>query len=234
MPNELLITVDLIFIYSSVILFYKFLGKTGMYCWTVIATISANIEVLMIVNAFGMEQTLGNILFASTFIVTDILSETEGKKSANKAVIIGIFTSFIFILISQMWLLYTPNSNDWAYSPISKIFSNTPRLMLSSFVVYAIVQAFDVFAYHAIWKKTTEIFKSSRKFLWLRNNAATLLSQLLNSFLYNFAAFYGTYPVKTVLNIVFSSYIIFIVTSLLDTPVVYIARSLKEKGLVKQ
>lgn len=233
MPNELLLLIDLVFIYTAVVLFYRFLGKTGLYCWTVIATIAANIEVLMVVDAFGMEQTLGNILFASTFIVTDILSETEGKKAANKAVVIGIATSFVFIVISQLWLLYTPNENDWAFSPIKQIFSNTPRLMLSSFTVYAIVQVFDVFAYHAIWEKTTAKFGNSRKFLWLRNNAATLLSQLLNSFLYSFAAFYGIYPIKTVLNIVFSSYAIFIVTSLLDTPVVYAARKMKEKGLVK-
>ena len=72
------------------VLAYKFLGKTGLYCWTVIATIAANIEVLIVVDAFGMEMTLGNILFASTFLVTDILSEKEGKKESQKAVIIGI------------------------------------------------------------------------------------------------------------------------------------------------
>ena len=233
MPNELLLITELILIYSSVALAYRFLGKTGLYCWTVFATLTANIEVLLVVDAFGMEQTLGNILFASTFIVTDILSETEGKKAANKAVIIGILTSFIFILISQLWLLYTPNQNDWAYFPISQVFKNTPRLMLSSFGVYAIVQAFDVFAYHAIWAKTTAKFGNSKKFLWLRNNGSTLLSQLLNSFLYTFAAFYGMYPIKTVLNIVFSSFAIFTVTSILDTPVVYAARKMKEKGLIK-
>jgi len=66
-----------------------------------IATIAANIEVLIIVNAFGMEMTLGNILFASTFLVTDILSELYGKKEAQKAVYLGIATSVIFICISQ-------------------------------------------------------------------------------------------------------------------------------------
>ena len=62
-----------------------------MYCFTAIATITANIEVLIMVDAFGMEQTLGNILFASTFLVTDIISEVDGKKAAQKAVNIGIF-----------------------------------------------------------------------------------------------------------------------------------------------
>ncbi|MCI8314493.1 MAG: queuosine precursor transporter [Lachnospiraceae bacterium] len=226
MRNEFLLILSLVFIYTCVVLFYRFLGKAGLYCWTVLATIAANIEVLIVVNAFGMEQTLGNILFASTFLVTDILSETEGKRAANKAVLIGILTSGIFILISQSWMLYTPNANDWASPAIASVFANTPRLMLSSIIVYAIVQAFDVFAYHAIWTKTTKLCNDSKKFLWLRNNGSTLISQFFNTFLYTFAAFWGVYEIKTLMNIVFSSYVIFIFTSLLDTPAVYIARKL--------
>lgn len=181
MSNELLLIFSLVLTYACVVLFYRFLGKSGLYCWTVLATIAANIEVLIVVNAFGMEQTLGNILFASTFLVTDILSETEGKRAANKAVLIGILTSGVFILISQSWLLYTPNASDWASPAIASVFSNTPRLMLSSIVVYAIVQAFDVFAYHAIWAHTTKWCSDSKRFLWLRNNGSTLVSQFFNS-----------------------------------------------------
>lgn len=229
MSNELLLILSILFTYACVVLFYRFLGKSGLYCWTVLATIAANIEVLIVVDAFGMEQTLGNILFASTFLVTDILSETEGKKAADRAVVIGILTSGAFILISQSWMLYAPNENDWAAPAIAAVFSNTPRLMLSSIIVYAIVQAFDVFAYHAIWKKTTALCRDSRRFLWLRNNGSTLVSQFFNTFLYTFAAFWGIYGTKTLMNIVSSSYVIFIFTSLLDTPAVYAARKLAPK-----
>ncbi len=214
MNNEFLLIFSLVLNYTFVVLFYHFLGKSGLYCWTVLATIAANIEVLIVVNAFGMEQTLGNILFASTFLVTDILSETEGKHAANKAVVIGILT---------------PNANDWAFPAITSVFRNTPRLMLSSIIVYAIVQTFDVFAYHAIWAKTIKFCSDSKRFLWLRNNGSTLISQFFNTFLYTFAAFWGIYEIKTLMNIVFSSYIIFIFTSLLDTPAVYIARKLSPK-----
>lgn len=227
MSNELLLILSVLFIYFTVLLAYRFFGKTGLFCWTVFATIAANIEVLIVVVAFGMEQTLGNILFASTFLVTDILSETQSKKDANKAVLIGIMTSLIFILISQSWLLYTPGASDWASPAIAAVFSNTPRLMLSSLAVYAVVQTFDVFAYHLIWKKTASLCHDFKRFLWLRNNLSTMTSQLLNAFLYTFAAFYGIYETSTLFHIVFSSYIIFLITSLLDTPIVYLARKCK-------
>lgn len=229
MLNEIILIVSLIVIYSFVVLAYRFFGVAGLYCWTVFATITANIEVLMVVDAFGMEMTLGNILFASNFLVTDILSEKHGKKAAQKAVIIGIVVSVVFVLISQSWMLYTTNSNDWATPSIRAIFSNTPRLMAASIGVYAIVQAFDVFLYHAIWKKTTELCKDSKRFLWLRNNGATILSQILNTVLYTFAAFYGVYELKTLFNIILSTLVIYIFTSFLDTPAVYVARKISSK-----
>ena len=234
MRNEMLLMIALLLIYSAVVFFYRMWGRSGLYCWTVIATISANIEVLLLVDAFGMEQTLGNVLFASTFLVTDILSETEGKKAAKKAVTLGIVTSIAFVLISQSWLLYQPNGNDWAMPSIKAVFSNTPRLMISSIVVYAIVQMFDVWAYHFIWEKTEKKCENSRRFLWLRNNGSTLVSQFFNTLLYTFAAFFGVHSFGTLMNIVFSSYVIFIATSLLDTPAVYAARRLKEQEKIKE
>ena len=228
MPNELLLILSLIVLYGAVLVFYRLFGKLGLYVWTVIATISANIEVLILVDAFGMEQTLGNVLFATTFLVTDILSENHGKKEANVAVNIGIATSIAFIVISQSWMLYTPAASDFASPAIATIFSNTPRLMLASLIVYAICQKFDVWAYHAWWAFTNKKCGDSKKFLWLRNNGSTLISQLLNAILYTFGAFFGVYYIPTLISIVFASYVIFIVTSLADTPIVYLARKMKE------
>lgn len=226
MPNELLLILTLLLTFSGVLVFYKIFGKTGLHVWTAIATITANIEVLILVEAFGMEQTLGNVLFASNFLVTDILSELHGKEEANKAVNIGIAASIAFIFISQSWFLYTPAANDWASESIYAIFSNTPRLMLASFLVYAICQKFDVWAYHKWWAFTQKKFGDKDSFLWLRNNGSTLVSQLLNTVLYTFGAFLGTYDLETLLSICLSSYVIFIVTSLADTPFVYLSKKL--------
>ena len=227
--NELLLILSLIVIYSSVLIWYKLFGRSGMYCFTVFATIAANIEALILIDAFGMEMTLGNILFAATFLVTDILSETDGKKSAQKAVHVGIATNILFIIISQSWLMYVPSVNDWASPSIAAVFSNTPRMMLSSLLVYVIVQNFDVWMYHFWWDWSTKRWGSSRRFLWLRNNGSTLLSQMLNTVLFTGFAFWGTYDLPTLISIAISSYVIFIVTSLADTPFIYMARAIHEK-----
>lgn len=227
MSNEVLLILSLLVINTAVVVLFCMFREQGLYLWTVIATIAANIEVLIVVNAFGMEQTLGNILFASTFLVTDICSELYGKKSAQRAVYIGIATSVCFILISQSWLLYHPNETDWAMPHMQAVFSNTPRLMLVGIAVYVVVQMFDVWAYHKWWALTNKLCGDRKRFLWLRNNGSTLLSQLLNTVLFTWGAFYGIYSVETLISIALSSYVIFIVTSLVDTPFVYLARKMQ-------
>ncbi|MFI3238401.1 MAG: queuosine precursor transporter [Lachnospiraceae bacterium] len=228
MQNEMMLIGSLLVVYATVLLFYKVLGKSGLYVWTAFATITANIEVLILVDAFGLEQTLGNILFASTFLVTDILSETQGREYANKAVKVGIMTNLAFIVVSRSWFYYIPNANDWASDSIRVVFENTPRFMIVALVVYAITQAFDVWFYHMVWEKTTKLFGDSKKGLWIRNNASTMLSQLLNTILYTMLAFVGMYDTATLINIMIASYIIFFVTSLVDTPVVYLARRMNK------
>ena len=226
MPNEILIILSFLLIYGGVMLFYRLFGKNGLLAFNVMATLLANIEVLLVVRAFGIEMTLGNVLFASTFLITDILSENHGKKDANRAVIISTLCSVFFIAISQMWLLYTPSESDWASSSFRTIFSSTPRVVCASLIVYLISQLIDVWLYHKWWDWCRKHFGDEKKGLWIRNNGSTMISQMINTLLYTFLAFYGTYDIRTLLSIFISSYLIFFVTSLLDTPFVYWCRKI--------
>ena len=229
MTNELLIITSFVTIYGGVVAFYRFFGKNGLLAFNVLATLLANIEVLLLVKAFGVEMTLGNVMFASTFLITDIMSENLSRKDANRAVVISTFCSLVFIAISQMWLLYTPGENDWASGAFHTIFSSTPRIVCASLLVYLISQLTDVWLYHKWWEWCRKRFGDEKKGLWIRNNGSTMVSQLLNTLLYTFFAFYGTYDIKTLMSIFISSYIIYFITSLLDTPFVYWCRNIHEK-----
>ena len=234
MKNEILLILSVIVIYGAVLAAYRLFGKTGLYGMTVIATLLANIEVLMLVRAFGMEQTLGNVMFACTYLITDILSENEGKKYAQKAVWLGVFTSCAMLVFSQYWLLYDPSSADWAREHISAVFSTTPRMMLASFLGYILSQRFDVWLYHFFWDCTAKKSGSAEGFLWLRNNAATLISQVINTVIFTLCAFAGWYSGKMLVQVMISSYVVYIFTSLLDTPAVYLGRYMKKKGLIPE
>ncbi|MCR4631787.1 MAG: queuosine precursor transporter [Treponema sp.] len=222
--NELLLIITLLVSFGGTILFLKVFGKGGLYAWIGIATVFANIEVTIVVHAFGMDQTLGNTLFAATFLATDILSEIYGKKDAGKGVLAGIFTSLTFILLSFMWVHYIPAESDWASEFVHGLFSNTPRMLLSSLIAYVVSEFVDVSLYHAWWNLTEKKTGSHNKMLWLRNNGSTLISQFINIVIFNFGAFLGIYSFKELLAITASCYVIYVATSLLDTPFVYVAR----------
>ncbi len=231
LSNEILLILSMFLMYGMVLLFYKLFGKIGLFAWTAIITISANIEVLLLVDAFGIEQTLGNVLFASCFLVSDILSENESKEDATLAVKIGIASNISFILLSQLWLLYIPSANDWARPAFEQIFSGTPRVMLAGLVVYAFSQWLDVQLYHFLWKKSENYFHSRQKALWIRNNISTLISQIINTVCFTLLAFYGTYDTQTIISIILSSYLIFVVTSVCDTPIAYLARKMRKTAI---
>ena len=227
--NEILMLASVPVFFGGLVLFFRLFGKNGIFAWTVICTIAANIEVLILVHAFGMDTTLGNVLFASSFLATDIMSELFGKKEANKCVKIGIAANITFILISQSWFLFIPAEADTMAAPIKTVFANTPRVMISSLFAYVVCELYDVWAYHHVWAWTEKKFGDKRRFLWLRNNGSTLVSQLINVVVFNLLAFAGVFSADIIIQILIFGYAIFIVTSILDTPFLYFARRIAEK-----
>ncbi len=227
--NEILLLASVFFFFGGLVAFFRLFGKNGIFAWTVICTIAANIEVLILVHAFGMDTTLGNVIFASSFLATDIMSEIYGKKEANKCVKLGIAANITFILISQSWFLYVPAQADTMASPIRTVFANTPRVMLSSLIAYAVCEIYDVWAYHHIWSWSEKKSGDHKKFLWLRNNGSTMVSQLINVLAFNLLAFAGVFPSSVLIQILIFGYLIFLATSILDTPFLYWARRIAEK-----
>ena len=227
--NELILILSVFVFFGGLTAFFRLLGKNGIFAWTVICTIAANIEVLILVHAFGMDTTLGNVLFASSFLATDMASELFGKKEANKCVKLGIAANITFIIISQSWFLYLPAPDDTMAGPIRTVFSSTPRVMLSSLAAYVLCELYDVWAYHHIWDWSAKRRGSRRPCLWLRNNGSTLVSQLINVLSFNLLAFAGVFSWSIIIQILIFGYGIFIVTSLADTPFLYWARHIADR-----
>jgi len=226
--NETLFIISILFYLGGVLFAYKIFGKVGLYIWTAISAILANIEALKMVDMFGLSVTLGNALYASNFVVTDILSENYDKKSANKAVNIGLFVTIIWVLATQLILMFELNSLDFINRSLIEMFGFMPRIAMASIFTYAVAQKIDVVLYHKVWEKTNKIFKNSNKGLWLRNNISTLTSQFLDTLIFTLIAFVGIMPFKELMSLVFTTYILKAVVSILDTPIIYLAKKMKK------
>ncbi|PWW30270.1 putative integral membrane protein (TIGR00697 family) [Cytobacillus oceanisediminis] len=69
-----------------VLAMYRLFGKTGLFVWIGFSTVMANLQVVKTVEMFGLTATLGNAMYGTAFLVTDILNEKYGKDEAKKAV----------------------------------------------------------------------------------------------------------------------------------------------------
>ena len=226
--NEILFLISIVFYLSGVLFAYKVFGKTGLYVWSAIGATLANIEAMKMVDMFGLSVTLGNALYASNFVVTDILSENYDKESANKAVNIGLFVTIIWLLATQLILKFNPSEFDFISNSLNEVFGFMPRIAMASIFTYAVVQKIDVVLYHKVWEKTNKIFKDTNKGLWLRNNISTLTSQFLDTLIFTIIAFVGTVSFEELVMLIFTTYVLKAVVAVLDTPVLYIAKKIKK------
>lgn len=229
MQNEILWLAMLLANFLLIILAYRIFGKWGLIIWIPISVIIANIQVIQTVELFGLVATLGNIVYASSFLVTDILSENYGKEEAKKAVWIGFFSLISMTLLMNLALLFAPLKGDEfagiAHDATSTIFSLMPRIAIASLAAYMLSQRHDVWAYH-FWSKR---FPKDNQ-IWLRNNLSTAVSQLIDSTLFVLIAFWGVFETSVLWEIFLTTYFLKFIVAAADTPFVYWGKSIFNKG----
>jgi uncharacterized integral membrane protein (TIGR00697 family) len=227
MSNELWWFTFLIFDFSLSLLAIYFFGKKALYVIIATDILVCNIQVIKIVYLFGFTATLGNILYGSIFLATDLLSEIYGKKDARRGVWLGFFALIFMTISMQIALKFIPHPSDFSHESLQTIFGFIPRVVVASILAYLISQNHDIWAFH-FWKD-----KTRGKFLWLRNNASTWISQAIDSIIFVFIAFYGVFESTVLLSILFTTYAIKILVAILDTPVVYAGRWVMKKHFEK-
>lgn len=187
---------------------------------------------------FGEAITLtaGLITYPITFLLTDIVCEVYGQRRANLMVITGFAMSLLVLVLIQIALVL-PGSPVWAgsnpnYGTVAEIqqayesvFTLPGMLILGSMSAYLIAQLIDIRLFH-FWKKLTR-----GRHLWLRNNASTMLSQLVDTIIVNsiFLGFGLGIGWDTVGKIIVASYLFKLLIALIDTPFVYLGVHLVRK-----
>lgn len=224
MTNILLWILLLVVNFGLILIAYRLFGKVGLYCWMAIAAILANIQVLKTVELFGMVATLGNIIYGTSFLATDILAENHSKKEARRGVWIGFFSLISTVIIMSICLWFVPHESDFAQESLATIFSIMPRIAIASLIAYWISNMHDIWAYN-FWRKKFAGFQN----IWLRNNLSTITSQLIDSIIFCSIAFIGVFEWNVFWQIFITTYVLKVIVAGLDTPFVYLAAKWKGK-----
>jgi queuosine precursor transporter len=193
-------------------------------------------------SAFSFHLTAGVLLWPVVFIMTDIINEYYGTKGVK-------FLSYLtIVLISYAFLIFTGaihlapseyfsigNNIDNPNNAFKGIFGQGMWIIIGSMVAFLVGQVLDVLVFHRIKKITGE------KNIWLRATGSTLISQLVDSFVVLFIAFYigkriqsgqgEPWSLHQVIVTGTGNYIYKFVVAILLTPVIYLIHGFIEKYL---
>lgn len=176
----------------------------------------ANIIAVKLISIGGWVVPAGIIAYPLTFLFTDVIAELYGRRIASRVIWAGFGANLLMvILIFGSKLL--PPATIWESQPAyESILGMVPRIVLASMIAYLISQHHDVSAFH-FWRQ-----KTKGRFLWLRNNASTMVSQALDTGLFIPIAFWGTVSTEVLTEMLLTQYIIKLVIAAGDTPFCYL------------
>lgn len=184
----------------------------------VAAIIAANMIGTKVAHVF-FDFSVGIFAFPLTFLITDIIEEVHGKKKTKEFVYIA-FVCLVFVLAITAFAVKVPFAErSFVQENYTQVFGTTMRIFIASIIAFFIGQMHDVWAFN-FWKQ-----KTKGKYLWLRNNLSTIVSQLIDTVIFMFIAFYGVSPKFTIsylFVLIIPYWLIKVGAALLDTPFVYL------------
>ena len=172
-----------------------------------------------IIDFFGVSASVGIFMVPITFLITDIVAEVYGKKAAQQFVNIGVIALVMIFIYTSIFINLSPNARFLANTEYRTIFGASLRIIIASIIAFIISQSHDVWAFH-YWKK-----KTGDRFLWLRNNLSTIVSQAIDTLIFMTIAFYKITPqfdFAFIIKLAIPFYILKVIFALLDTPFAYL------------
>jgi hypothetical protein len=175
----------------------------------------------------AISLTAGVILWPLEFVITDIVNEFYGPKIVRRISYIAVtFIAYAFIMFYMA--IHLPAAGFWPATAVDKgvpdmnlafsaVFGQGLWIIVGSIIAFLVAQVVDVAVFHKIKKITGE------KKIWLRATGSTVVSQLVDSFIVLFIAFYigQGWSMQKVLAICLVNYIYKFVVAILLTPVIY-------------
>jgi hypothetical protein len=198
-------------------------------------------------NIFGMitdlNLSVGVLIWPIVFIFSDIINEYFGKSGVKRISFITagmVAYSFVIVLMwtgmppADFWLkinaldsMGRPFDIDYAYTTI---FRAGLGIIVGSLTAFLVSQLVDAYVFHYFRKLT------GHKYLWLRSTGSTVISQVIDSFVILFIAFYflGNWSLEQVFRVGLIQYVYKISIAIALTPVIYLVHIVIDKYLGKE
>ena len=193
-----------------------FSKHTKAYLFMLMLSVSgltaSNISAAKVVH-IGVNFPFSNLIFSIfTFPVVDSICEVWGRRAAFQAVVFGLMSQVLFMLLIQVSIL-APAASFWhLQDEYINVLSVTGKVVLASGIAFSISQVMDVMIYQRIkdW--------SQGRWMWLRGNVSTVIGQAIDSAIF-IAIIFSTSAHK--MDIFMGSMTVKITIAVLMTPFMY-------------
>jgi queuosine precursor transporter len=194
-----------------------------MFAGTIVAAnlMGTKVVPFFTVGSYQLTGSVGIFLYPLSFLITDIVTEIYGPK-ATRSLITGTLIVLLIVLGATALATVLPPAERFAAQDEAYVgvFRSSLRIIIASIVAFVLSQYHDVWAFD-FWKK-----KTNGRFLWLRNNASTIVSQLIDTVIFMLIAFWGMSDRFTLAFVLGSMvppyYLLKVMAAALDTPLVYL------------
>ena len=197
-------------------------------CLLISATTASKVYLLNL-GFFELVIPVGTSLYAITFLCTDVISETAGRRHAFVVVLTGFFAR-IFALIFLYFAVNVPGAeglwnyqNEYALILLGTGGEGAGRILAAGIITYPISQGLDIVLFHTLHKR-----HRGKNMLWFRNMASTCTSQSVDSACFICLAFLGRdeFTFKMLVIMILGQIVVKWIVALLDTPLVYLVRNI--------
>lgn len=201
---------------------------TALFCACLVI---ANVVACKVINTgidlFGSVITIpGAVMcYPITYLITDIVGELWGKKSANRIVWVGFAAQLLatFIIIVTQYMPTVSAETQKAYD---MLLGQNWIFTLGSMAAYLASQSLDVLIFHKIRDSYIKNHGSTKGGRWIWNNASTMTSQFVDTAIFSVVAFgigFGWLwnEPQAVINMIIGQYLIKACIALIDTPFFY-------------
>ncbi|MSU55872.1 MAG: VUT family protein [Candidatus Taylorbacteria bacterium] len=171
-----------------------------------------------IITIFGVVGSVAVFMVPLTFAITDISTELYGKKFTRQLTLAGMITLVLLMIYSAIFVTLAPNVRFAADDAYRTIFGSSLRIIIASIVAFGLAQLQDVLIFDRVRKMT------QGKYLWIRTNVSTFASELVDTTVFMFIAFYMMTPkfdALFVIKMIIPYFLLKIAFAILITPAVY-------------
>ena len=193
-----------------------FVTLTALYCTM---AVTSAIAATKMISIFGFYVPGGVIIYAASFLITDLISEVYGKQAAVRAVYCGFGSMLVFAGYSLLIIHWDAAPFYMDQTSFEKVVGLSFRITMAGWISFMVSQYWDVIVFHYLKESDKECIS---KHLWVRNCGSTITSQFIDSALFIAVAFYGIYD--GIWQMIFAQYFVKVIIALLDTPFAYLGR----------